>query len=82
ENFRTEDKDWLLRQIHLMTENHFKVVKHLLREKEWDFFMLVEIGLDRIHHGFWKYFDPQHPKYQPGSPYANATRDYYKYLDE
>ena len=82
ENFRTEDKAWLLRQIHLMTENHFKVAKHLLREKEWDFFMLVEIGLDRIHHGFWKYFDPQHPKYQPGSPYANATRDYYKYLDE
>ena len=82
ENFRTEDKDWLLRQIHLMTEKRFKVVKHLLREKEWDFFMLVEIGLDRIHHGFWKYFDPQHPKHQPGSPYANATRDYYKYLDE
>ncbi len=82
ENFRTEDKDWLLRQIHLMTEKRFKVVKHLLREKEWDFFMMVEIGLDRIHHGFWKYFDPQHPKYQPGSPYANATRDYYKYLDE
>lgn len=82
ENFRTEDKDWLLRQIHLMTEKRFKVVKHLLREKEWDFFMMVEIGLDRIHHGFWKYFDPQHPKYQPGSPYANATKDYYKYLDE
>ena len=81
ENFRTEDKDYLLRQIYEMTEKRFKVVKYLLREKEWDFFMLVEMGVDRIHHGFWKFFDPDHPKYEPGSPYQNAIKDYYKYLD-
>jgi len=81
ENFRTEDKDDLLRQIYEMTEKRFKVVKHLVRSKDWDFFMLVEMGIDRIHHGFWKFFDPQHKKYQPGSPYQSAIRDYYKYLD-
>jgi ATP sulfurylase len=81
DNFRTEDKDDLLRQIYEMTEKRFKVVKYLLQEKEWDFCMLVEMGPDRIHHAFWKFFDPQHPKHQPGSPYASSIEDYYKYLD-
>ena len=81
ENFRTEDKDDLLRQIYEMTEKRFKVVRHLLREKEWDFFMLVEMGVDRIHHGFWKFFDPGHWKYEAGSPYQDAIKDYYQYLD-
>jgi ATP sulfurylase len=81
ENFRSDDKDDLLRQIYDMTEKRFKVVRHLMGEKEWDFFMLVEMGVDRIHHAFWKYFDPQHPKHAAGSRYATAIEDYYRYLD-
>jgi ATP sulfurylase len=81
DNFRTEEKDELLQQIYEMTRKRFEVVKYLLREKEWDFFMLVEMGVDRIHHAFWKYFDPQHPKHEPGSPYENAVEEYYRYLD-
>ena len=81
ENFRTEEKDDLLGQIYEMTEKRFKVAKYLLQEKEWDFYMLVEMGVDRIHHAFWKFFDPQHPKHKPGSPYASVIEDYYKYLD-
>ncbi|HEC33564.1 MAG TPA: phosphodiesterase, partial [Chloroflexi bacterium] len=79
--FRTEDKDYLLRQIHQMTEKRFAVIKYLLREKPWHFFMFVEIGLDRIHHGMWKFWDRAHPKYEPGNPYENAIPDYYRYLD-
>jgi predicted AlkP superfamily phosphohydrolase/phosphomutase len=52
-----------------------------MKAKEWDFFMIVEMGPDRIHHGLWKFFDKSHRKYQP-SKYGNAMRDYYKYLDE
>lgn len=80
-DFRTEDKDYLLRQIQEMTEKHFKVIKHLLRE-EWDFFMFVEIGLDRIHHGMWKFWDPAHPKHEPRNSYRDAIPAYYRYLDE
>ena len=80
--FRTEDKDHLLRQIYEMTEKRFEVIKYLMREKPWDFFMFVEIGLDRIHHGMWKYWDTSHPKYVPGNPYEQAIPDYYRYLDE
>ncbi len=79
--FRTEDKDFLLRQIQEMTEKRFDVIKYLLREKPWDFFMFVEIGLDRIHHGMWKFWDRDHPKHEPGNPYEDAIPDYYRYLD-
>jgi predicted AlkP superfamily phosphohydrolase/phosphomutase len=40
-NFRTEDKDYLLRQIYTMTEKRFKLVKKWIAEKDWDFFMFV-----------------------------------------
>lgn len=79
--FRTEDKGFLLRQIQEMTEKRFAVIQYLLREKPWDFFMFVEIGLDRIHHGMWKFWDASHPKHEPGNPYQNAIPDYYRYLD-
>ncbi len=79
--FRTEDKEFLLRQIYAMTDKRFKVLDHLLREKPWDFFMFVEMGVDRIHHGFWGYMDETHPRYAPGNPYENAILDYTVHLD-
>jgi predicted AlkP superfamily phosphohydrolase/phosphomutase len=82
DNFRTEEKDDLLGQIYKMTEKRFKVGQHLLAEKEWDFFMMVEMGVDRIHHAFWKFHDPKHAKYEPGSKYEHAIRDYYIYVDQ
>jgi len=80
--FRTENKDFLLQQIYDMTRQHFVVVREMMRREAWDFFMFVEMGVDRIHHGFWKYHDPAHVKHEPGNPYENAIRDYYVYLDE
>ncbi|MBN1180532.1 MAG: alkaline phosphatase family protein, partial [Anaerolineae bacterium] len=79
--FRTDDKDFLLEQIYAMTEKRFEVLKYLLREKPWDFFMFVEIGLDRLHHGMWKFWDPAHAKHVPGNPYADAIPAYYRLLD-
>ncbi len=81
DNFRTEEKDKLLEQIYEMTGKQFEVALHLMRETGWDFFMMVVMGIDRIHHGFWKFHDPMHAKYQPGSKYENAIRDYYIYVD-
>ncbi|MGC8667974.1 MAG: alkaline phosphatase family protein [Chthonomonadales bacterium] len=80
-NFRTEDKQWLLGQIYQMTEQRFRVARHLITTKPWDLFVMVEMGPDRIHHGFWRYFDRDHPLYEPGNPYESAIRDYYVELD-
>ncbi|MBZ0297755.1 MAG: alkaline phosphatase family protein [Anaerolineae bacterium] len=81
-DFRTEDKQCLLQRIYDMTEVQLKLLKHCLQTKPWDFAMYVNIGTDRIHHGFWRYHDPNHRLYEPGNPYQNAIRDYYKMLDE
>jgi len=82
ENFRTDDKDWLLEQIYEITDKRFAVAKYLLERERWDLFMMVYMGPDRIQHGFWKYHDPQHRKFQPGSRFQDALRDYYKHLDD
>jgi predicted AlkP superfamily phosphohydrolase/phosphomutase len=81
DNFRTPDKEDLLRRIYAKTEKHFRVAKHLISTRPWDFFMMVEMGVDRIQHGFWGYCDPTHRKYQPGNPFESAIKDYYRFVD-
>ena len=80
--FRTEDKAFLLQQINDMTRKRFKVLRYLMDEKPWDFFMFVEMGVDRIHHGCGPRHDATHRNHDPHSPFEHAIRDYYRYLDE
>jgi predicted AlkP superfamily phosphohydrolase/phosphomutase len=80
-DFRTEDKDDLLRQVYVMTDRRFKLADHLLSTKPWDFFAMVEMGTDRMHHGFWKDMDPEHRKHVPGGRYESAILDYHKHVD-
>ncbi|MBN1274276.1 MAG: alkaline phosphatase family protein [Candidatus Aminicenantes bacterium] len=79
--FRTDQKDELLKQIYTMTAKRFEVMDYLIQEKPWDFFMFVEIGVDRMHHAFWKYMDREHHLYVPGNTYENAIMEYYQDLD-
>jgi predicted AlkP superfamily phosphohydrolase/phosphomutase len=81
ENFRTEEKDHLLDQIEEMTEKRFRVAEQLLETRPWDLFFMVEMGTDRIHHGFWRFFDPRHRLFEPGNPYETAVLAYYKGID-
>ena len=81
-NFRSDDRDRILTEIYEMTEQRFAVCRHLLDTRPWDFFMMVEIGLDRMHHAFWRFLDPEHPRHEPNHRYGDAIRNYYVYLDE
>src|SRR5208283_3856906 len=76
--FRTDQREILLKDLHDMTDKHFSIIQHLVETRKWDFFMFVEIGSDRMHHAFWKFFDPTHSKYVPGNPFENAILEYYK----
>jgi len=80
--FRTDDRDAILKALYEMTEKRFTVVKDLMKREPWNFMMFVEIGVDRIHHAFWKFYDKTHPKYVPGNKYENVIRNYYKFLDD
>jgi predicted AlkP superfamily phosphohydrolase/phosphomutase len=81
-NFRTHNKDWLREEIFAMSRKQFAVVRHYLRHAPWDYFQFVDIGLDRVQHGFWKYHDAEHRQHEPGSRYQHVIRDYYRHLDE
>jgi predicted AlkP superfamily phosphohydrolase/phosphomutase len=82
EGFRTTEKERLLADIEEMTEKRFQVAEHLLATKPWDLFFMVEMGTDRMHHGFWRYTDPEHRLHEPGNPFEGVMLDYYRALDE
>jgi predicted AlkP superfamily phosphohydrolase/phosphomutase len=80
-DFRTNDKDRLLEDLETMTARRFQVAERLLETRPWDLFFMVEMGTDRIHHGFWRFTDPEHRLYEPGNAYEDAMLDYYRRLD-
>jgi predicted AlkP superfamily phosphohydrolase/phosphomutase len=80
--FRVEDRETLRAGLFDMTRKRFDVALHLAATKPWDLFWLVEIGVDRLGHAFWKFFDRAHPKYEPGNPYEGIAAEYYGLIDE
>jgi len=64
-----------------MAEQRFKLGRHLLATRPWNLFWMVEMGVDRLQHGFWRYSDPEHREYEPGNAYASAIHDYYVFVD-
>jgi len=81
-NYREKGKAFVLDQVFKMTERRFRVASKLAKTKPWDYFMMVEMAADRLHHVFWDDFDPLHPKYRPGNPFESAFQDYYRFLDD
>lgn len=81
-NYRTSAKAELLQGIYRLMDNRFDVAAYLAKSRPWDFFMMVEMGLDRLHHAFGRDCDPLHPNPAPDARYAHVFRDYYRRLDE
>src|SRR5207249_4558509 len=80
-SFRTDNKAEIRDGIVRMTDKRFALARHLLTTKPWDFFMMVEMGTDRVHHAFWQYMDPAHHRYEPGNPFESVIADYYEHVD-
>jgi predicted AlkP superfamily phosphohydrolase/phosphomutase len=80
--FRVEDRPRVARELFAMTRKRFAVARHLWKKEPWDLFALHEIGTDRLHHAFWKFFDTAHPRYVAGSEFADIADRYYSLLDD
>jgi len=80
-NFRTNDKMWLKDEIFKLGKQRMEVARYMMETRDWDFFFVVEMGVDRLHHGFWKFFDKKHRKYEPGNPFEDIGIEYYKMID-
>jgi len=81
ENFRDDDLDRIYRDIVAMTEQHFDIAEQIWREQEPGFMMLVEIGVDRFHHAFWRHIDSEHPRHEVANPWKDLGPKYYQLLD-
>ena len=81
-NFRTDRRAELEQQLFKMTAERFKLARYLLEAKDWDFFTMVEMGSDRLHHAFWRFWDEKHREYEPNSPFSETMRNYYRTLDD
>ena len=79
ENFRTDDKDDLLRQVYEMTDRRFQLADHLLRRSRgsssrWS--RWAQTGCTTA----W-YMDPEHHQHEPRNQYENAILDYHVHVD-
>jgi predicted AlkP superfamily phosphohydrolase/phosphomutase len=81
-NFRSDEKARILDNLYTLCDQRFTLAEKLIGQEEPDFLMLVDMGVDRIHHAFWKPMDPRHPQYEPDSPFATAIHDYYVHVDQ
>lgn len=80
--FRAEDRPRIAEELLRMTRKHFAVARWLWARETWDFFAMHEIGPDRLHHAFWKFFDEAHPRYEADSAFRGVVEGYYRMLDE
>lgn len=80
-NFRNVPRETLLQAITELTNKQYRLFEYALKTKDWDFAMHVNIGVDRIHHAFWRYHDPEHRLYETDSPFRNAIHEYYVMVD-
>jgi predicted AlkP superfamily phosphohydrolase/phosphomutase len=81
-NFRSDEKGRILNNLYTLCDQRFTLAEKLIHQEAPDFLMLVDMGVDRIHHAFWKPMDPRHPQYEPESPFATAIHDYYVHVDQ
>ncbi len=79
--FRSSERKELLSQIVRMTETRFRIAAELLGREPWDLFAVHEVGTDRFHHAYWKYFDQNHSDFVPGNPFARVAEEYYAVVD-
>jgi len=78
--YRTENRERAFGDLLKMVELRFRVAERLL-ERPWDIFILHEIGTDRVHHMFQKFWDFAHPQYESGNPHEDKIPSLYSYVD-
>ena len=80
--FRAEERRQLYRDIVRMTQQRWAIAEELYTREPWDVFAIHEIGVDRLHHAYTKYFDPTHEAFVPGNPFEHVAEEYYAIVDE
>jgi predicted AlkP superfamily phosphohydrolase/phosphomutase len=70
----------LVTELRDLLEVRGRTAENFFGRENWDFFMVVFTGTDRLGHFLWPYHFPDHEE-QQATPLHRAVRDYYVRLD-
>jgi predicted AlkP superfamily phosphohydrolase/phosphomutase len=84
QGYKVEGKGWMntqkkefLEDLYKTTDKRVEIaIKLMEKEKEWDFFMLLITGTDRIQHYLWRDMEEKNREY------GNAISNYYQHVDK
>jgi len=77
------DEDHFLSDVSLTVDRYEKMMENFLQDNNRDLFVQVFSFTDRVGHVLWRYWDEEHPLYNPekGPKYQEAIRDSYRRMD-
>ncbi|MGQ9722718.1 MAG: alkaline phosphatase family protein [Candidatus Jordarchaeum sp.] len=78
-----DDVELFLKDLNRLADKQFKVVLHLLKEKDWNLFFYVHSATDFVQHRMWKYIDKNHPLYDEriAPKYAKEFEKFFQKVD-
>lgn len=73
----------ILQDLFKADEKRCEIAKYLMKRENWDFFLVVFVGIDRVQHFFWHCMEESHPRYhEKGSElYRDAIFNMYDDMD-
>jgi len=77
---RLDEKEFLEHVDEILDENE-RMLKEELKEFKGGLFFFYFGTLDVVQHMFWRYLDPQHPKYEKSPLYQDVIYSYYEKID-
>jgi len=80
-SYKQTGKEELIEKCYKMTKQNIDLIKHCIKNKEWDLLIGVLVASDRLEHSFWSYIDKTHRYYKGETQYKNLLKDYFIYLD-
>jgi len=77
------DEDHFLADVELTVARYEAMMEEFLRDNERDLFIQVFSFTDRVGHILWRYWDPEHPRFDPekAPKYQEAMREAYRRMD-
>jgi len=84
ERFGKDRIKQFLDRLRVCTEQRIKAIRHVQGRLDWDFFITVFIGTDRIQHWLWDYIAPEESFASRSAAEREINRlvlDYYKRID-
>nr|MDO8083033.1 alkaline phosphatase family protein [Candidatus Freyarchaeota archaeon] len=78
-----DNMELFLRDLNITTDKQFGIVLHLLKTKDWQFFIYVCSATDWIQHKMWKHIDESHPLYDQDTSlkYAEEFEKFFQKID-